>query len=70
MILQNATAKKRQLHGNILGSMSGSVFVISEELRETDRLTTLKKLQKAIILGFDSCIVTRSGTYATKKLSP
>lgn len=61
--------KLSNLPQEIHGSMDGGVFVISKDLSDGDRRRTIKLLNYALYEGYNICVVTSSGTYATKKIT-
>ncbi|RJQ33198.1 MAG: hypothetical protein C4562_01125 [Actinobacteria bacterium] len=60
----------KELPYGLLGILDNGELAVNQELNCTDRQATLKKLVNAQQLGYDSCVVTGGGTYATKKLNP
>lgn len=50
------------------GIVNKTTLTINPELTSAEKSSTLDKLSKAIALGYDSCIVTNVGVFATKRL--
>lgn len=51
-----------------IGMMSKKELYINHQLTFQEKLSIIQKLINAKGLGYECCIVTLSGTYATKKL--
>lgn len=51
-----------------MGLMDEVELYVNPKLTSTEKLVTIQQLENAKSLGYDSCVVTLSGTYATKKL--
>lgn len=60
----------KELPKDLLGVMSSEGLLINREISCLERQTTVQQLEKAKKLGYNSCVVTRDGTYVTKKLNP
>ncbi|MHB1167039.1 MAG: hypothetical protein ACYC0N_00680 [Carboxydocellales bacterium] len=55
---------------HVLGILDKTKIVLDRDLTNEEKAGTLIQIRKAMLQGFNSCIVTTNGTYATKKLYP
>jgi hypothetical protein len=55
---------------SVLGMAVKGELIINQGLCSEENQETLTQLEEAIESGFDGCVVTRNGTYATKKIYP
>jgi len=56
---------------DVMGMMnrkSSIEFAVNQSLGDTEKQATLEKLVTAHRQGYDSCVVTRDGTYVTREM--